>query len=90
MLYPPSSESDVPGQATEPALVEMVERVRQAHDACLCILGGDTKALLGRDIKAFFSGSAMVVHRVVSYEPTKSLVTAPAGARVSDLEALLA
>ena len=90
MSIHPAGESDV-GQAAEHALVEMVERVRQAHDAgtVLRILGGDTKAFFGRDIEG--SRLSIAGYRgVVSYEPTELVVTARAGTRVSDLDALLA
>ncbi|MCA1671429.1 MAG: glycolate oxidase subunit GlcE, partial [Actinobacteria bacterium] len=91
MSIHPAGESYVPSQAAEHALLEIVECVRQAHDAgtVLRILGGDTKAFFGRDIEG--SRLSIAGYRgVVSYEPTELVVTARAGTRLRDLEALLA
>ena len=62
---------------------------RRTMRTVLRILGGDTKAFFGRDIEG--SRLSIAGYRgVVSYEPTELVVTARAGTRVSDLEALLA
>jgi glycolate oxidase FAD binding subunit len=71
--------------------VELTERVRAAHSARtpLRIVGGDTKRFYGRRLDA----EPLVVSShagIVSYDPAELVVTARAGTRLADLEAVLA
>lgn len=70
---------------------QLAERVRAAHAAGtpLAIVGGGTKAWLGRPVQ----GERLDVsgHRgIVSYEPTELTLTARAGTPLAEIEAVLA
>lgn len=77
--------------ATDPALQPLIERVRaaQAAGAQLCIRGGGTKDFYGEAPQ----GEPFDVTQLAgisSYEPTELVVTARAGTRLAELEAVLA
>jgi len=83
--------TETPEIADEPALRALIERVQQARAAraSLCIRGGDTKAFYGggpRGEPLDMGGLA----GISSYEPTELVVTARAGTRLAELEAVLA
>ena len=82
---------DAPVLEHEPALRALIERVQQARAArgTLRIRGGDTKAFYGDALH----GEALemgALAGISSYEPTELVVTARAGTRLAELEAVLA
>jgi glycolate oxidase FAD binding subunit len=79
------------GSETLDRVGELVERVRAATAAgtALRIVGGDTKAFYGRAVggeRLDLSGYG----GVVDYEPSELVITARAGTRIEEIEALLA
>jgi glycolate oxidase FAD binding subunit len=60
-----------------------------AEEATLEIVGGGTKRGLGRPLQASHTLDLSVMTGVVSYEPAELVLTARAGTRMSEIEALL-
>jgi glycolate oxidase FAD binding subunit len=75
----------------EPALAELVERVRAAaaHGAPLRIRGGGSKDFYGEQLQGELL-STTAYRGVVSYEPSELVVTVRAGTPLLELESLLA
>jgi glycolate oxidase FAD binding subunit len=72
------------------AATELSERVRQAtaRRTPLRIVGGDTKRFLGRDVAG--EPLDVSVHcGIVSYDPAELVITARAGTRLCEIEAVL-
>jgi glycolate oxidase FAD binding subunit len=60
-----------------------------AEEAALEVVGGGTKRGLGRPLQASHTLDLSAIAGVVSYEPAELVLTARAGTRMSEIEALL-
>ena len=77
--------------ATDPALLALVDRVMQARreGSSLCLRGGGTKDFYGEAAQGDVLDTRPL-HGTPSYEPTELVVTTRCGTLLAELEALLA
>ena len=77
--------------ATDPALLALVDRVMQARreGSSLCLRGGGTKDFYGEAAQGDVLDTR-ALHGTPSYEPTELVVTTRCGTLLAELEALLA
>ena len=85
----PASELAPPGEGADETAA-LADRVRRAADARrpLRIIGGDTKAWLGRPVE----GEPLALsahHGIVSHDPSELVLTARAGTPLAEIEAQL-